>query len=77
MFDKRYRRYIQSLFLVIPMTGIVTLVNTIIGKGIADIMTLDALQKWGVSILIAYPSVLLVLPLAIKLTDLLLEKTDT
>lgn len=74
MFAERYRRYVQSFLLVIPMTGIVTLVNTIIGKGVAFILTFTTLQKWGISILIAYPSVLLVLPVAIKLTDRVIKK---
>lgn len=74
MFAERYRRYIQSFLLVVPMTGIVTVVNTIIGKGLAFVVTLMTLQKWGISILIAYPSVLLVLPVAIKLTDRLINK---
>jgi hypothetical protein len=74
MLDKRYRRYIQSLLLVIPMTGIVTLVNTLIAKGVVSVLTLATLQKWGVSILIAYPSVLIVLPIAIKLTDRVIKK---
>jgi hypothetical protein len=74
MLDKQYRRYIQSLLLVIPMTGIVTLVNTLIAKGLVSVLTLATLQKWGVSILIAYPSVLIVLPIAIKITDHMIRK---
>jgi hypothetical protein len=74
MFAERYRRYIQSFLLVVPMTGIVTLVNTVIGKGLAFIFTFTTLQKWGVSILIAYPSVLLVMPIAIRLTNRLIKK---
>lgn len=74
MFTERYRRYIQSILLVVPMTGIVTVVNTLIGKGMTAILTPMTLQKWSISVVIAYPSVLLVMPVAIRLTNHLIKK---
>jgi hypothetical protein len=73
MFDKRYRRYIQSFLLVLPMTGIVTAVNTLVAKGLAGLLALATLQRWGISLLIAFPIVLVMAPLATKLTDRLIK----
>jgi hypothetical protein len=76
MFNARYRRYIQSFLLVVPMTGIVTAVNTTVAKGIGAVLTMPTLHRWGISILIAYPSVLVIYPLAVKVTDRLIKPTD-
>lgn len=67
--DKRYRRYVQSFFLVLPMTGIVTIINTFIAKGLAAVLTVATLERWGISLLIAFPIVLFIQPLAVKVTD--------
>jgi hypothetical protein len=75
MFDKQYRRYIQSFLLVLPMTGIVTGINTVVAKGLPDLLTMPTLQKWGISLLIAFPTVLVMAPLSVKLTNRLI-KTD-
>jgi hypothetical protein len=73
MFDKRYRRYIQSFLLVMPMTGIVTAVNTFVAKGLAGVLTMATLQRWGISLLVAFPIVLGMAPLAVKITDRLIR----
>jgi hypothetical protein len=39
MFDKKYRRYIQSFLLVLPMTGIVTAINTFVARGASEVLT--------------------------------------
>jgi hypothetical protein len=74
-FDKHYRRYIQSFLLVLPMTGIVTAVNTIVAKGMVAVLTAATMRRWGISLLVAFPIVLFIAPLASKLTDHLI-KTD-
>ena len=74
MFDIRYRRYIQSFFLVLPMTGIVTVINTIVAKGLEAVLTVTTLQKWAISFAVAYPVVLFIAPLSVKTTDRLIKK---
>lgn len=69
MVNKRYRRYVQSFLLVLPMTAIVTAVNTVVARGLAALFTQGTAHRWGISILIAFPSVLVIAPLAAKLTD--------
>lgn len=73
MFDKKYRRFIQSFLLVLPMTGLVCAINTFVARGAATVFTIATLKKWGISLLIAFPAVLLVQPLAIKLTNRLIK----
>jgi hypothetical protein len=73
MFDQRYRRYVQSFLLVLPMTGIVTAVNTLVARGINAVFTVATLKRWGISLLVAFPIVLAIAPLASKLTDHLIK----
>ena len=73
MFGKRYRRYIQSFLLVLPMTGIVTAINTLVAKGLHALFTHGVLERWGISLLIAFPCVLFMQPLAAKITNYLIK----
>jgi hypothetical protein len=73
MFDKRYRRYVQSFFLVLPMTGLVTAVNTCVAKGASHILTVPTLERWGISFLAAFPTVLMIAPLSVKITNRLVK----
>jgi hypothetical protein len=74
MFDKRYRRYVQSFLLVLPMTGIVTAVNTLVARGLTDLLTVGTLQRWAISCLVAFPIVLFMAPLAAKIADRLIRE---
>jgi hypothetical protein len=73
MLDKRYRRYLQSFLLVLPMTGIVTATNVIVARGFQAVLTIDTLKRWGISLAIAFPAVLVIAPLALKLTNYLIK----
>ena len=75
MLDARYRRYVQSLLLVFPMTGIVTAVNTLVAKGPAGLLTVSILERWAISCIVAFPCVLVLAPIAVKLTDRLVRPT--
>jgi hypothetical protein len=55
------------------MTGIVTAINTIVARGIDDVFTLSLLQRWAISLLIAFPCVLFMAPLATKITARLIK----
>ena len=69
MLNKRYSRYVQSFLLVLPMTGLVTAINTFVASDIAAVLTMATLERWAISLAIAFPAVLVVAPLALKLTD--------
>lgn len=55
--------------MVLPMTGLVTAINTFVAKGAAAILTVATLEKWAISLSIAFPAVLFMAPLAQKLTN--------
>ncbi len=55
------------------MTGIVTAVNTLVAKGLAAVLTVTTAQRWGISLLVAFPVVLFIAPFATKITDRLLK----
>jgi hypothetical protein len=74
MIDKRFTRYVQSFLLVLPMTGLVTAINTWVARGPAAVFTLSTLQRWGISLAIAFPAVLLVAPLAAKWTNRIVKQ---
>jgi len=73
MFNARYRRYIQSFLLVLPMTGIVTAINTIVAKGAGAVVTIPTFHRWMISLLVAFPCVLFMAPLAVKITNKLVR----
>jgi hypothetical protein len=73
MFKEQHRRYIQSFLLVLPMTGIVTGINTAVAKGLGAVFTMPTLHRWGISLLVAYPCVLAIAPLATRLTNRLIK----
>jgi hypothetical protein len=58
---------------VLPMTGIVTAINTIVAKGPHAVITLSTLHRWGISLVVAFPCVLFMAPLASKITDRLIK----
>jgi hypothetical protein len=51
------------------MTGLVTTINTLVAKGIGAVITVATLQRWAISLAIAFPAVLFMAPLALKLTN--------
>jgi hypothetical protein len=75
MFDKRYSRYVHSFLLVLPMTGLVTAINTFVARDAAAVLTTATLERWAISLLIAFPAVLVVAPLALKLTNKLIKSS--
>jgi hypothetical protein len=69
MVDKKYKRYVNSFLLVLPMTGLVTGINTLVARGAQAVLTFSTLQRWGISFAVAFPTILFIAPLAAKATD--------
>lgn len=69
----RYAGLVMPLFLSLFMTCIVSLVSTLHGIGLAEHVVSIWLSAWGLSWLIAFPTLLMVLPLVRRLTALLVE----
>lgn len=69
----RYAGLVMPLFLSLFMTCIVSLVSTLHGIGLAEHLVSIWLSAWALSWLIAFPTLLMVLPLVRRLTALLVE----
>ncbi len=69
----RYAGLVMPLLLSIIMTCVVSMISTLHGTGLAPHFLQLWLGAWGLSWLIAFPTLLLVLPLVRKLTQLLVE----
>lgn len=70
----RYAGIVMPLLLSIFMSGIVSFVSTLHGMGMTYGLLHTWLGAWGWSWMIAFPTVLLVLPLVRRLTRLLVEE---
>ncbi len=55
------------------MTGLVTVINTFVASGLDAVLTLATLERWVISIAIAFPAVLFVAPLSVRLTNRLVK----
>ncbi|ENX23715.1 hypothetical protein F892_00317 [Acinetobacter vivianii] len=66
----RYATVVLPLFLSIIMTFIVSCISTLRSMGLEQFSTLIWLSAWGISWLIAFPVLLLVLPMVRKITFL-------
>lgn len=69
----RYARVVMPLLLSILMTFIVSLVSTLRSLGPAHGFVSIWLGAWGLSWLVAFPTLLVVLPLVRKATAALVE----
>ena len=64
----RYAAFVMPLLLSIFMTAIVSLVSTLRSVGLVDGVVTLWLGAWGMSWLIGFPTLLLVLPVVRRLT---------
>lgn len=64
----RYAAFVMPLLLSIFMTAIVSLVSTLRSVGLVEGVVTLWLGAWGMSWLIGFPTLLLVLPLVRRLT---------
>ena len=69
----RYAAVVLPFFLSIIMTFIVSCISTIRSMGVEQFSTDIWLSAWGISWLIAFPVLLLVLPIVRKITFLLVH----
>ena len=70
----RYASLILPLLLSIVMTCVVSLISTLRSVGLAPGFTRLWLGAWGLSWLVAFPLLLVVLPLVRAATDRLVER---
>ena len=70
----RYAGLVMPLFLSIFMTGIVSLISTVHGIGLTTGLFHIWMGAWGLSWVVAFPTLLLVLPLVKAATGFVVEK---
>ena len=72
----RFAGLVMSLFLSIFMTCIVSLISTLRSKGMVDGLLHIWMGAWALSWIIAFPTLLLVLPLVKTATGFVVEKPE-
>ena len=70
----RYAEIVLPLFLSLIMTCVVSLISTLRGVGLAEHFVRLWLGSWALSWLVAFPLLLVVLPLAKTVTGWLVER---
>ena len=73
----KYATIVMPLVLSIMMSGIISFVATVKAIGLPPDLFRMWLQAWGVSWLIAFPAVMVVLPLVRRIVGLLVEPPGT
>jgi Protein of unknown function (DUF2798) len=71
----RYGTVIMPLVLSIVMTSVVSFIATVKTAGFADNLLTLWLGAWEVSLLIAFPTLLIILPIVRKVVALFVEPT--
>ena len=69
----RYGALLMPLILSVFMTAIVSFIATVKTAGLSDNIVLLWLGAWEISLLIAFPTLLIVLPLVRKIVGFLVE----
>jgi Protein of unknown function (DUF2798) len=67
--SRKYYRFILGLIIAVPLSAIIAFAATVGNTGFSANFLLQWLDGWWFGFVIAYPSALLIVPQAIKLTD--------
>jgi hypothetical protein len=70
----RFASIVMPFLLSILMTCVVSMISTVRNVGLGDHLVQRWLSAWGISWLIAFPTLLLVLPLVRKLTQAIVHQ---
>jgi hypothetical protein len=70
----RYASVVLPFILSILMTCIISLVSTLLAIGFEPAFTMKWLRAWGASWVIAFPALMLVLPVVRRITAAVVEK---
>lgn len=70
----RYNAVVLPLFLSVLMTCIVSAISTLTGVGFSEGVLAKWLEAWAISWLIAFPTLLFVLPIVRRLVATLVEQ---
>ena len=71
----KYMAIVMPFLLSVIMSCVVSFIATLKAFGFSDVLIAHWIQAWGLSWLVAFPVVLLVLPLVRKLSAMIVEKS--
>jgi len=74
---KKYFKYINTLFVVLPMTLVMAFVGTLRNNGFNDDLFLKFLNAWSVMLPAAYTAAFLIIPKARKLAEKVTKAEDS
>ena len=72
----KYFKYINTLFVVVPMTLIMAFVGVLRNYGMGDQFIYNFFKAWTVMLPVAYLAAFLIIPRARKLAEMVMEKED-
>lgn len=75
--NKKFFKYINTLFVVLPMTLIMAFVGLIRNYGFGEDWFLKFLKAWSVMLPVAYLAAFIIIPKARKLAEKATAKTKT
>jgi len=73
--NKRYFKFINTFFVVIPMTLIMAFVGIVRTYGFGECWLLKMLQAWTVMMPVAYVAAFFIIPAARKLSEKMMRDT--
>lgn len=73
--NKKYFKYVNTFFVVIPMTLIMAFVGLMRNYGFGEDWFLKFLKAWSVMLPVAYAAAFVIIPNARKLTEKLTAKS--
>lgn len=74
---KKYFKYINTFFVVLPMTLVMAFVGTLRNNGFTDGLFFKFLNAWSVMLPVAYTVAFLIIPKARKLAEKVTKREDS
>ncbi|HOV13121.1 MAG TPA: DUF2798 domain-containing protein [Spirochaetota bacterium] len=69
MFPKKMANLISMFLMVFIMTFVVVFVSTVINYGFSSDFIVRWMKGWGISFLVAFPTVLIIMPFIKRIVD--------
>ena len=73
MIAKKYTTYVFSFFMALLMSAIMSMVVSLLNVGLVENIFAIWLRAWGISFVIAFPTVIVVTPLVKRLVNLMVK----
>ncbi|MCR8923081.1 DUF2798 domain-containing protein [Dasania sp. GY-MA-18] len=74
MISKKYTTYVFSFFMSLLMSAIMSMVVSLLNVGLVENIFAIWLRAWGISFVIAFPTIIVISPLVKRLVNLVISK---